>query len=98
MRQIILPDPVTLFWHGPLFRGAVKISYFCITVVPYVNLITASSFDLGLLLSYFFSEQYQRLSWEALKKSINGLINKVNVSNIKDICKELFCENLVCGR
>jgi len=38
------------------------------------------------------------LSWEALKKSINGLINKVNVSNIKDICKELFQENLVRGR
>ena len=24
-----------------------------------------------------FSEAYQRLSWEALKKSINGLVNKV---------------------
>ena len=50
MCQIILPDPVTLFWYGPLFLGAVKISYSCITVVPYVNLTTASSFDLGLLL------------------------------------------------
>ena len=50
MCQIILPDSVTLFWHGPLFRGAGKISYFCITVVPYNNLTTASLFDLGLLL------------------------------------------------
>jgi hypothetical protein len=25
------------------------------------------------------SEAYQRMSWEALKKSINGLINKVNL-------------------
>ena len=28
------------------------------------------------------SAAYQRLAWEALKKSINGLINKVNTSNI----------------
>lgn len=40
----------------------------------------------------------QKLSWEALRKSINGLINKVNVSNIKNIVTELFEENLVRGR
>ena len=44
------------------------------------------------------SKEYQRMSWEALKKSINGLINKVNVSNIKYIVPELFGENLVRGR
>ncbi|XP_065174832.1 pre-mRNA-splicing factor CWC22 homolog [Sycon ciliatum] len=44
------------------------------------------------------SEQYQRLTWEALKKSINGLINKVNVSNIASIAREVFAENLVRGR
>ncbi|KAF7185267.1 Pre-mRNA-splicing factor cwc22 [Pseudocercospora fuligena] len=44
------------------------------------------------------SEEYQRMAWEALKKSINGLINKVNVSNIKHIVPELFNENLVRGR
>jgi len=44
------------------------------------------------------SEQYQKLSWEALKKSLNGLINKVNVSNIIEIVKELLQENLVRGR
>ena len=44
------------------------------------------------------SKEYQRMSWEALKKSINGLINKVNVSNIKHIVPELFGENLVRGR
>jgi pre-mRNA-splicing factor CWC22 len=44
------------------------------------------------------SEDYQRLTWEALKKSINGLINKVNVSNIKNIVPELFSENLIRGR
>lgn len=38
------------------------------------------------------------MAWEALKKSINGLINKVNVSNIKHIVPELFGENLVRGR
>ena len=38
------------------------------------------------------------MAWEALKKSINGLINKVNVSNIIDIVRELFQENIVRGR
>ncbi|KAG7276465.1 hypothetical protein CRUP_033903, partial [Coryphaenoides rupestris] len=41
---------------------------------------------------------YQRMSWEALKKSINGLINKVNVSNIAYIIQELLQENIVRGR
>lgn len=44
------------------------------------------------------SKEYQRMAWEALKKSINGLINKVNVSNIKDIVPELFNDNLIRGR
>jgi pre-mRNA-splicing factor CWC22 len=44
------------------------------------------------------SEEYQRITWEALKKSINGLINKVNTSNVKMIIPELFGENLVRGR
>ncbi|XP_017265565.1 pre-mRNA-splicing factor CWC22 homolog [Kryptolebias marmoratus] len=41
---------------------------------------------------------YQRMSWEALKKSINGLINKVNVSNLVNIIQELLQENIVRGR
>lgn len=44
------------------------------------------------------SKEFQRMAWDALKKSINGLINKVNVSNIKFIVPELFSENLVRGR
>jgi pre-mRNA-splicing factor CWC22 len=44
------------------------------------------------------SAEFQRASWEALKKSINGLINKVNVANIRNIVEELFQENLVRGR
>ena len=44
------------------------------------------------------SEAYQRLAWEALKKSINGLINKVNSPNIAIIVRELFAENIVRGR
>jgi pre-mRNA-splicing factor CWC22 len=44
------------------------------------------------------SKEFQRMAWEALKKSINGLINKVNVSNIKHIVPELFGENLMRGR
>lgn len=44
------------------------------------------------------SEAYQRLAWESLKKSINGLINKVNVGNIAAVVKELFAINLIRGR
>jgi pre-mRNA-splicing factor CWC22 len=44
------------------------------------------------------SEAYQRITWEALKKSINGLINKVNTSTIKMLIPELFGENLIRGR
>jgi pre-mRNA-splicing factor CWC22 len=44
------------------------------------------------------SEAYQKLTWEALKKSLNGLINKVNIGNIKFIIPEIFSENLVRGQ
>ena len=44
------------------------------------------------------SPAFQRLAWEALKKSINGLINKVNSPNIGIIVRELFAENIVRGR
>eukprot|EP00842_Homolaphlyctis_polyrhiza_P002682 jgi/Hompol1/3414/HPOL_003232-RA len=44
------------------------------------------------------SAEYQRMTWEALKKSLNGLINKVNTANIKHIVPELFGENLLRGR
>ncbi|CAM6019098.1 unnamed protein product [Sphagnum balticum] len=41
---------------------------------------------------------YQRMAWDALRKSINGLVNKVNASNIKNIVPEVFGENLIRGR
>ncbi|KAF1974430.1 MIF4G-domain-containing protein [Bimuria novae-zelandiae CBS 107.79] len=44
------------------------------------------------------SPEFQRMAWEALKKSIQGLINKCNVANIKQIVPELFSENLIRGR
>jgi len=44
------------------------------------------------------SAEFQRLAWEALKKSINGLVNKVNIPNIAQIVRELFKENIVRGR
>jgi pre-mRNA-splicing factor CWC22 len=44
------------------------------------------------------SIEYQRLTWDALRKSINGLVNKVNAANIKNIIPELFSENLIRGR
>lgn len=38
------------------------------------------------------SPEFQRLTWEALKKSLNGIINKVNTVNIKNILPEVFRE------
>ncbi|XP_073140817.1 uncharacterized protein [Henckelia pumila] len=44
------------------------------------------------------SVEYQRMTWDALRKSINGLVNKVNATNLKNIIPELFAENLIRGR
>lgn len=44
------------------------------------------------------SVAYQRIAWEALKKSIHGHINKVNVGNLKTIVRDLLKENIVRGR
>lgn len=44
------------------------------------------------------SAAYQRIAWEALKKSIHGFINKVNTGNIGIITRDLLRENIVRGR
>ncbi|KAJ8083115.1 pre-mRNA-splicing factor cwc22 [Marasmius tenuissimus] len=44
------------------------------------------------------SPEYQRLSWDALRKSITGIVNRVNITNIKQVVPELFAENLIRGR
>lgn len=44
------------------------------------------------------SAEYQRLSWDALRKSLTGIVNRVNVANVKDVVPELFAENLIRGR
>ena len=44
------------------------------------------------------SAEYQRIAWEALKKTINGRVNKVNTSNLPLIIRELFKDNIVRGR
>ena len=44
------------------------------------------------------SQEYQRMSWDALRKSITGIVNRVNVANIKQVIPELFSENLIRGR
>ncbi|EDQ88994.1 uncharacterized protein MONBRDRAFT_32571 [Monosiga brevicollis MX1] len=44
------------------------------------------------------SKEFQRMAWQSLKKSINGLINKVNVPNIQQIVVDLLGANLVRGR
>ncbi|KAG6855998.1 pre-mRNA-splicing factor cwc22 [Tephrocybe sp. NHM501043] len=44
------------------------------------------------------SPEYQRITWDALRKSITGIVNRVNIVNIKQVVPELFSENLVRGR
>lgn len=44
------------------------------------------------------SAEFQRLSWDALRKSLTGFINRVNSVNIKQVVPELFGENLIRGR
>jgi len=44
------------------------------------------------------SPEFQRAAWDALRKSLNGLVNKVNASNMAHVLPELFHENLVRGR
>ncbi|KAI3967726.1 hypothetical protein MKX01_039636 [Papaver californicum] len=44
------------------------------------------------------SPEYQRLTLDALRKSINGLVNNVKATNIKNIIPELFADNLIRGR
>ncbi|KAF8515888.1 hypothetical protein JB92DRAFT_2912980 [Gautieria morchelliformis] len=44
------------------------------------------------------SPGYQRISWDALRKSITGIVNRVNIANIKHVVPELFSENLIRGR
>lgn len=44
------------------------------------------------------SPEYQRLAWDALRKSITGIVNRVNITNIKNIVPELFSENLIRGK
>ena len=44
------------------------------------------------------SREYQKMMWEVLRKSLNGIINKANVSNLQNVIFELFNENLVRGK
>ncbi|ETW76939.1 hypothetical protein HETIRDRAFT_455340 [Heterobasidion irregulare TC 32-1] len=44
------------------------------------------------------SVEYQQLSWDVLRKSITGIVNRVNIGNIKNVVPELFAENLIRGR
>jgi pre-mRNA-splicing factor CWC22 len=44
------------------------------------------------------THEYQRMHWDALKKSLNGKINKINKSNFQVIVRELFQDNIKRGR
>ena len=36
--------------------------------------------------------------WELLRKSINGIVNKVNITNIQNVIIELLNENILRGK
>lgn len=42
--------------------------------------------------------EHQKLMWELLRKSINGIINKVNIANIQNVVIELLNENILRGK
>lgn len=64
-----------------------------------IFLITILNFAFHLIEIYDnFSAAYQRIAWEALKKSIHGLTNKINVDNIGKVTRDLLRENIVRGR
>ena len=44
------------------------------------------------------SPEYQRLSLDVLHKSIMGIVNQANITNIKQILPEPFSENLIRGK
>nr|CAG4714854.1 unnamed protein product [Naegleria fowleri] len=44
------------------------------------------------------SEEFQKLNWEALQKTLNGIVNKVNATNLADVIPEVFAENIVRGK
>lgn len=44
------------------------------------------------------SEAMQRVRWERLRRGINGLVNRANVSNMASILPQLLQLNLVRGR
>lgn len=47
------------------------------------------------------SPEYQRQTWEALRKSLNGIINKVNVVNLeisfRNYSRKIWFEVVVCS-
>ena len=44
------------------------------------------------------SPECQRLAWDALRELITGIVNRVNITNIKNFVPELFSENLIRGK
>lgn len=44
------------------------------------------------------SPAFQREAWQALSRTITGIVNKVSVDNLEESCTLLFRENLVRGR
>ncbi|KAE9549955.1 hypothetical protein FO519_006834 [Halicephalobus sp. NKZ332] len=43
-------------------------------------------------------EQYQRMNWDRLKKRVHGQVNKVNITNIVQVVRELLQENVIRGK
>jgi hypothetical protein len=41
---------------------------------------------------------YQRMTWDALRKSINAAINKVNAANIKNILINYMIKKYICKK
>ncbi|XP_022897824.1 pre-mRNA-splicing factor CWC22 homolog [Olea europaea var. sylvestris] len=45
-----------------------------------------------------YSQDYKEFKWDALRKSMFRLINKVSISNIDHVVRRILSENLIVGR
>ena len=84
----ITEDPITLVPQAPTRIGGIYMPPFKQREIESAMLKKEEK----------FGKEHQRYMWEILRKSINGIINKVNVSNIQNIILELFNENLLRGK
>ncbi|EGR31328.1 pre-mRNA-splicing factor cwc-22, putative [Ichthyophthirius multifiliis] len=81
-----------VLFHGRLnYKRTAVMSQFVLHRGTIISVIQA-------IFNYQHNEDHQRLMWDLLRKSINGIVNKINVSNIQNVIIELLNENILRGK